>query len=358
MIYLARLHVMAQGRTYRDSCGIARALDLIGERWALLVARELLLGPKRFTDLREGLPTLSPDVLAQRLRGLERDGIVARRKLPPPAASKIYELTAWGHELEPVLLALGRWGSQAPIAAGSGGLSVDALAVALKTMFDPVPAGDTGARYQLCLDDQPFALQVTDGRLEVARGLATDPDATIETDSGTLASLLWHGQRLEEALEGGTVTLRARPAVLRTRAPPGVVKSLESRHRTSRSAARRSNLERCPTQLPRPGSSYWKTWRWPPTRSRRRWPAWARPTSSLTNAPESSWRKGCSGPCSSPTEERSGPTPSSPGDTDFRPSRSSRSRRGCSRSRSASWSATPCRPPVRPTRQSPSCRIR
>ena len=206
---------MAQGRTYRDSCGIARALDLIGERWALLVARELLLGPKRFTDLREGLPNLSPDVLAQRLRGLERDGIVARRKLPPPAASKIYELTAWGHELEPVLLALGRWGSQAPIAAGSGGLSVDALAVALKTMFDPVPAGDTGARYQLCLDDQPFALQVTDGRLEVARGLATDPDATIETDSGTLASLLWHGQRLEEALEGGTVTLGGRRAAVR-----------------------------------------------------------------------------------------------------------------------------------------------
>src|ERR1039458_4814114 len=151
MIYLARLHVMAQGRTYRDSCGIARALDLIGERWALLVARELLLGPKRFTDLREGLPNLSPDVLA----------------------------------------------------------------VALKAMCDPVPAGDTGARYQLCLDDQPFALQVTDGRLEVARGLATDPDATIETDSGTLASLLWHGQRLEEALEGGTVTLRGRRAAVR-----------------------------------------------------------------------------------------------------------------------------------------------
>ena len=206
---------MAEGRTYGDSCGIARALDLIGDRWALLVARELLLGPKRFTDLRAGLPNLSPDVLAQRLRGLERDGIVARRKLPPPAASKIYELTARGQELEPVLLALGRWGSQAPIAVGSGELGVDALAIALKTMFDPAAAGETGACYQLRLDDQPFAVQVTDAGLELARGLATDPDATIETDPGTLAGLLWHGQRLQDALEAGTLTLGGRRAAAR-----------------------------------------------------------------------------------------------------------------------------------------------
>jgi DNA-binding HxlR family transcriptional regulator len=206
---------MPDRRTYGDSCGIARALDLIGDRWALLVARELLLGPKRFTDLRAGLPGLSPDVLAQRLRGLERDGIVARRKLPPPAASKIYELTAWGKELEPVLLALGRWGSQAPIGAGSGELGVDALAVALKTMFDPAAAGDTGACYQLRLDDQPFALQVTDGSLELARGLVADADATIETDPATLAGLLWHGQRLQDALDAGTLTLGGRRAAVR-----------------------------------------------------------------------------------------------------------------------------------------------
>jgi DNA-binding HxlR family transcriptional regulator len=216
MIYLAILSVMADGRTYGDSCGIARALDLIGERWALLVTRELLLGPKRFTDLRAGLPNLSPDVLAQRLRGLEREGIIARRTLPAPAASKIYELTARGHELEPVLLALGRWGSQAPIAAGSAELGVDALAIALKTMFDPVAAGDTDARYQLRLGDQPFALQVTGGRLELARGLATAPEVTIETDPATLAGLLWHGRRLQDALQAGALTLSGRrTAVLR-----------------------------------------------------------------------------------------------------------------------------------------------
>ena len=94
---------MVTRRTYDDGCAAAHALDLVGERWALLVVRELLLGPKRFTDLRAGLPHASPNVLAQRLRGLEEAGIVRRRRLPPPAASKIYELTDWGEELEAVI---------------------------------------------------------------------------------------------------------------------------------------------------------------------------------------------------------------------------------------------------------------
>src|SRR5919205_66330 len=100
---------MGNRRSYGDRCGIARALDLVGERWALLVVRELLLGPKRFTDLRAGLPHVSPDVLAQRLRELEQAGVLRRGTLPPPAASRIYELTGRGRELEPVVLALGRW---------------------------------------------------------------------------------------------------------------------------------------------------------------------------------------------------------------------------------------------------------
>src|ERR687885_2177716 len=105
---------MASMRTYRDGCAAAHAFDLVGERWALLVVRELLLGPKRFTDLRAGLPNASPNVLAQRLRGLEAVGVVRRRKLPPPAASRIYELTAWGRDLEPVIIALGKWGVRSP----------------------------------------------------------------------------------------------------------------------------------------------------------------------------------------------------------------------------------------------------
>src|SRR4051794_8066328 len=118
---------MAGRRTYGDSCGIARALDLVGERWALLVVRELMLGPKRFTDLRAGLRNLSADVLAQRLRQLEAAGVVRRRTLPPPAGSRVYELTDWGRDLEPALLALGRWGSRAALPPGSGPLGADAL---------------------------------------------------------------------------------------------------------------------------------------------------------------------------------------------------------------------------------------
>src|SRR5919112_3620037 len=109
---------MAIKRTYDDSCAAAHALDLVGERWALLVVRELLLGPKRFTDLRSGLPHVSPDVLAQRLRELEESGIVRRGKLPPPAGSRIYELTERGQQLEPVVLELGRFGSVAPFPPG------------------------------------------------------------------------------------------------------------------------------------------------------------------------------------------------------------------------------------------------
>src|SRR5215212_1048767 len=99
---------MVTMRTYDDACAAADALDLIGERWALLVVRELLIGPKRFTDLRAGLPNASPNVLAQRLRELERAGVVHRRKFPPPAASRVYELTGWGEELETVITQLGR----------------------------------------------------------------------------------------------------------------------------------------------------------------------------------------------------------------------------------------------------------
>ena len=105
---------MAARRSYADRCGVARALDVVGERWALLVVRELLLGPKRFTDLRDGLPNASPNVLAQRLRDLEDGAIVQRRKLPPPAGSSVYELTDWGRELKPVIISLGTWAIRSP----------------------------------------------------------------------------------------------------------------------------------------------------------------------------------------------------------------------------------------------------
>ena len=192
-------------RTYGDRCGVARALDLVGERWALLVVRELLLGPKRFTDLRAGLPGVSTDILAQRLRELEQSGIVRRGTLPPPAGSRIYELTERGHELEPIVVALGRFGSVAPFPPGEAQIGVDAVVIALKSLFAPRGADGRAASYELRLGEQRFRVAVADGRLEVARGGAEAPDATIETDPGTLATVLWHGRRLDEARRSGEV---------------------------------------------------------------------------------------------------------------------------------------------------------
>ncbi len=191
---------MATMRTYCDGCAAAHALDLVGERWALLIVRELLLGPKRFTDLRAGLPGASSNVLAQRLRELERAGVVRRRKLPPPAASRVYELTDWGLELEPVILQLGRWGVRSPSRPRDAEIGVDSIILALRTMFDPLAADGLSASYELRLGEDRFRAVVADGRFEIARGSADRPDATIETDPGTLAALVFDGRQLAEAL--------------------------------------------------------------------------------------------------------------------------------------------------------------
>jgi DNA-binding HxlR family transcriptional regulator len=207
---------MAMKRSYGDRCGVARALDLVGERWALLVVRELLLGAKRFTDLRAGLPHVSPDTLAQRLRELEEAGIVRRSKLPPPAGSRVYELTERGQELEPVVLALGRFGSVAPFPPGEAEIGVDAVVLALKSLFAASAADGLSATYDLRLGDQHFSVRVDDDRLEVGRGSAPAPDATIQTDPGTLATVLWHGRGAPDAQRSGDLAIEGdRQAVTR-----------------------------------------------------------------------------------------------------------------------------------------------
>jgi DNA-binding HxlR family transcriptional regulator len=198
---------MAQRRTYGDSCGIARGLDIVGERWALLVVRELVLGPKRFTDLRAGLPRVGPDMLAARLRELQDAGLVRRRMLPAPAASRVYELTEWGAELAPVLMALGRWGSRAPLPAQPPPLGVEAAMVALQTTFDPAAAAGLDETYELALGDQVFTLAVSAGRLDVRRERRGMPAARIETDTATLAAVVWHGHPLQCALSEGTLSV-------------------------------------------------------------------------------------------------------------------------------------------------------
>jgi DNA-binding HxlR family transcriptional regulator len=205
---------MGRRRSYDDGCAAAHALDLVGERWALLVVRELLLGPKRFTDLRAGLPGTSPNVLAQRLRELEGAGIVRRRKLPPPAASRIYELTEWGKDLEPVIMSLGRWGVRSPSKPRDAELSVDSLILSFRTMFDAQRAEGLEASYELRLGEETFRAEVAEGRFEIERGVADRPDAIVETDSGTLAALVYEGRELAEALHSGEVRIEGDPELV------------------------------------------------------------------------------------------------------------------------------------------------
>jgi DNA-binding HxlR family transcriptional regulator len=194
-------------RTYGDGCGIAHALDLLGERWALLVVRELLLGPKRFTDLRDGLGSISPNVLAQRLRELEQAAVVERRKLPPPAGAWIYELTDWGRELKPIVLSLGTWAVRSPSFPRDAPVGADSVILALGTFFDADAANDLSAHYELRLGENTFHVRVADGTIELGRDPVDDPAATIETDAATLSALIWNGRELADALRAGDITI-------------------------------------------------------------------------------------------------------------------------------------------------------
>jgi DNA-binding HxlR family transcriptional regulator len=199
---------MGTKRSYGDACRLAYALDLVGERWALLIVRELLLGPKRFTDLRHGLPKASPNILSERLRELEQGGVVHRRKLPPPAASQVYELTEWGRELEPVVTKLGAWGARSPLAPEHEEIGTDSIVLALRSLFDPDAAAGLRQSYELRLGDERFRVDVAGGELGLERGEVEDPAVAIETDAPTLAGLLTGQLPLEDALESGAAAIQ------------------------------------------------------------------------------------------------------------------------------------------------------
>jgi DNA-binding HxlR family transcriptional regulator len=184
---------------------VARALDLVGERWTLLVVRELLFGPKRFSDLVRGLPGMSQNVLSQRLRELGAAGLVERRRLGPPVSGQVYELTERGAALRPVVIELARWGSRIPTTSRAD-LSVDALALALLTTFDPDGAEDV--RVALVLGDDRFVAEVADGRLDIARDPATPADAEVVTDAAALRAVVFGGRPLAEAVAAGDAQVR------------------------------------------------------------------------------------------------------------------------------------------------------
>jgi DNA-binding HxlR family transcriptional regulator len=187
----------APKRRYDDACGTAHALDLIGERWALLVMRELMLGPKRFSDLRADLPGISANVLTQRLEGLEAAGLVVRRRLPPPASTQVYELTPWGYEAEPIVQSLGKWAARSPAHDPTLPISATSIMLSFRTLFDAARAADFKARIGFRLGAESFLAKVYDGQFESGRG---DPEGADVIFTGTapgLAAFVYGGQPIE-----------------------------------------------------------------------------------------------------------------------------------------------------------------
>jgi DNA-binding HxlR family transcriptional regulator len=194
-------------RTYGDGCSSAHALDLVGERWALLIVRDLLFGPKRFTDLHAGLAHGSPNVLTQRLRELEEAGVVQRRRLPPPASANVYELTEWGAELEPVLMGLQRWGARSPALPHDRPVGCDAAMLALKNSFDPDAAHDVSVTAEVRFPTDTFSLTVDRGTIDIGRGQAQRHDLVIETDPDTLEALVFAGLTVLAAEHAGVLSV-------------------------------------------------------------------------------------------------------------------------------------------------------
>ncbi|TCM21846.1 HxlR family transcriptional regulator [Novosphingobium sp. PhB165] len=202
------------GRWYEDACGGSLALELIGERWSLLIVREMLLGPRRFNELRAALPTLSAKVLTERLVSLEASGIVRRTKLAPPASVQVYGLTEWGHGLEPVLLELVRWGLRSPGHDPALAFTPVSLMLSLRALIDRARAGDLSLLAAFEIGGQKFAARVQDGELIVhpAGDAMTAPELRFCADSASDFLPIFYGKRtVEEA--GGKLAIEGDPAL-------------------------------------------------------------------------------------------------------------------------------------------------
>ncbi|MGE0221728.1 MAG: winged helix-turn-helix transcriptional regulator [Acetobacteraceae bacterium] len=187
----------AARRRYDDACAAAHALDLVGDRWALLVMRELMMGPKRFSDLREGLPGISANVLTQRLEELEVVGVLTRHRLPPPTSAQVYELTAWGYEAEPVLQALGRWAARSPAHDPTLPLSTTSFLLSLRTMIDPARAAGIDALVGLRLDGETFLARLRQGAIAITRDAPAGADVVFTASAAVLARAIYGGAPLQ-----------------------------------------------------------------------------------------------------------------------------------------------------------------
>lgn len=193
---VTKLRQSEEKRRYDDACAAAHGMDLIGERWSMPLIRELLLGPRRFSDLRASLQGISANVLTQRLEGLEGAGVLIRRKLPPPASVQVYELTPWGYEAAPIFQALGRWAVRSPRHDPTRPFSPVSLMLSLRTMFSDATAGDLVARIQLVMNGEPYFWIRKGGAISIGRGEIDDPDLSLVGAPTEIAAYVYAGAPL------------------------------------------------------------------------------------------------------------------------------------------------------------------
>ncbi len=209
---LEKVTKLASGdkRSYDDACGLAHALDLIGERWSLLVLRELMFGPRRFSGLKADLPGISSNVLAQRLVELEQRGLARRVRLPPPASVQVYEATEWGLEAEPIVQALGRWAARSPRHDPTLPISGVSILLSFRTMIDRDKARGIDARIGFRFGETGYVATFQDGSIDIARGETTGCDVIFNAAPTALAAVVYGGAPLDSVAVEGDLKLAKR----------------------------------------------------------------------------------------------------------------------------------------------------
>lgn len=195
-------------RWYDDACGTALAMELVGERWSLLIVRELMFGPRRFGELRKALTGISANVLTQRLEGLEEVGILTREKLPPPASVQVYALTSWGYKSEAAIQELGRWAVQSPRHDTTLPLSAASLMLSFRTMIDRSRSGAVNRTIGFQLGDEGFVARVDAEGIVIRRGDPAEADSLFISDPVTMASIIYGGRPIEDAQTAGMLALK------------------------------------------------------------------------------------------------------------------------------------------------------
>ena len=194
-------------RWYDDACGTALALELVGERWSLLIVRELMFGGRRFSELKASLPGISANILTQRLEGMEETGILVRRKLPPPASVQIYELTPWGYESETAIQELGRWAARSPDHDTTLPLSAASIMLSFRTMLSAERAAGLDTTIGFRMGPETFVAHIVNGTIPIRRADPADAEMVFTTDPVTMASVVYGGRPIADAEGAGAMTI-------------------------------------------------------------------------------------------------------------------------------------------------------